>query len=484
MLCNVKMTVLLVLVSSLSLLTAGPVTAQTAADQPKENTPATLTGADNQIDKQPSAPLAGDSTVENKETVDTSYLPYIGEITGNNTNIRSGPAAIYYEVTQFNKGMLVVVREEKTGWAWIEPAGDCFSWISKQFVKLIAPAPQNEALETDQTSRIALPEPNSPANQLETAAPAQKQPLPSDQPPLEQMVGKVPLWGEITADNVRVRAGSVRVPPANASEVQTRLNKGAQVLIIDQKDDFYKIAPPPDAFFWVSLDFIKRLGPVTPEALAKVKAQTGSSAKLPLIRKDEEYPQYRALAQLLKQEVSLPLDQQDFTDIRRQLQKLLQDAQSITVRTAAQALERQLVQCELGLQIWKTAQHQNERLNETLDQIDSRLELLIAFHEPPEKTTEDIVVTGRLANSAVFTTPNKNQRFLVLDDSERIICYAVADKVGLDLSKWIEKGPAVMVGKVEYDPFGKVRVLKVANIVEPSPEKKPTSKLPFNDFGA
>ena len=72
------------------------------------------------------------------------------------------------------------------------------------------------------------------------------------------------MRGIVTGDNVRVRAGSIgSVKPANADEVQVKLSRGAEVLIIGQRDEYYKIVPPEQCYFWVSKQFVKKIAPAT-----------------------------------------------------------------------------------------------------------------------------------------------------------------------------------------------------------------------------
>ena len=86
---------------------------------------------------------------------------------------------------------------------------------------------------------------------------------------------------------------------------------------------------------------------------------------------------------------------------------------------------------------------------------------------PPLKNPDGIVVKGMLEKSAVFTAENKNQRFLVLDDDNRISYYAVSAIQGLDLSHYVGKKVS-MLGQAQYDTVTRIRILRVTNIVEQS----------------
>ena len=80
----------------------------------------------------------------------------------------------------------------------------------------------------------------------------------------------------------------------------------------------------------------------------------------------------------------------------------------------------------------------------------------------------DVILKGRLARSAVFAETGVDQRFLVLDDDNKTVCYAASGREGLDLNDWVNKRVS-MVGQVTYDTFGNVRVLKVTSLVEVPP---------------
>src|SRR5205085_2939487 len=61
--------------------------------------------------------------------------------------------------------------------------------------------------------------------------------------------------GTVNRDDVNVRAGSAL--NAMKTTVQGKLSVGQQVKILGEQDEYYKIAPPPDAFVYVKKDFVK-----------------------------------------------------------------------------------------------------------------------------------------------------------------------------------------------------------------------------------
>ena len=94
-------------------------------------------------------PVAAQSALPDADSKKTDTLlktAYIGEISGDDVYIRSGPAQVYYPVGKLNKSTRVIVHKEMFGWAQIEPTPQCFAYIAKEFVLLtpktapIAPA--------------------------------------------------------------------------------------------------------------------------------------------------------------------------------------------------------------------------------------------------------------------------------------------------------------------------------------------------------
>lgn len=452
--------------------------------------------------------------------IEKEEVPYIGKITASRVYIRSGPAQVYYDVGQLSQGQFVVVREERHGvhsWARIDPTQQCFSWISKNYVELVRPASipgtshpavstvpvASTAPETETsgaaTEAVAAADEGSASRRSESTRASE--PVAASEAPvagetqdagsamptgattseqrtsvvstaaLSSLIGKQLVLGRVTGNHVRVRAGSAKVPPANANQVQTRLDRGAEVHILDERDDYYKIISPSGCSFWVSLDYIERTGAASSDLVEQI--QTLQSVSMPGGLRvetvdDTDRKEYRELSHLLNAERSKPISQQDYADIRSRLTTLVQKTKNPSVKATAQSLERHLVRCEMGVALWKMSKRQDDQLRATLEKIDEEMELLVAVNPPVRKGAKEIVVQGRLDKSSVFTAPHSNQRFLVLDENEKIIYYAVSGKEGLDLTCWLDRRVS-MVGQPDYDAFGKIRILKVTSLVEMPP---------------
>ena len=133
-------------------------------------------------------------------------------INADNVYVRSGAGDNYYPTMKLNKGAKVTVIGEKFDWLKIVPPPGSFSYVGKHFIEKTGDG-----------------------------------------------VGKV------NRDNVNVRAGS----DLNAlkTTVQAQLSPGQEVKILDEVEEYYKIAPPADAAVYVKKDFVDVL---------RVMAQAGN----------------------------------------------------------------------------------------------------------------------------------------------------------------------------------------------------------------
>ena len=421
----------------------------------------------------PAAAQQGTPDAENKKTDALPETAYLGEIAGDDVYIRSGPAQVYYPVGKLHKSDKVIVLKEMFGWAQIEPTPQCFSYIAKEFV-LINPKPTPTNPAMNRGDRTPLPK-------IQQDQPTPTTPKPSSSPEIKlktapktpSIKSPQPVIGIVTADHVRVRAGSLLVPPANADEVQIKLNKADTVTIIGQRDNYYKIVSPPKCYFWVSLNYIKREGSVTPLLLAAYRSRatrTLSNAKTPSesdssLFAGSDRNAYQTAAQMLKDQMEKPLGQRNFKPIRFIIADLLETASSDAAEKSAQSLSRLVNRQELVQDTWKRSQLQDQQLKITLARIDDMVQKLVATERPPHMAPEETVVKGRLAPSSIFTAKNENQRFLVLDDKERIIYYAISARQTIDLNNWTGKRLSI-IGQATYDAFSKVRLLHVTSLVE------------------
>jgi len=139
----------------------------------------------------------------------------IGEINADGVYVRSGAGDNYYPTTKLSTGAQLTIVGVKYDWLKCLPPQGSFCYVAKAFV--------------------------------------------------DKGAGDV---GTVNRDDVNVRAGS----DLNTlkTTVQGKLSSGQQVKILGEQDEYYKIAPPPDAFVFVKKDFVKFV-----KAMPQV-AQTGA----------------------------------------------------------------------------------------------------------------------------------------------------------------------------------------------------------------
>lgn len=140
-----------------------------------------------------------------EEATKLAFEPYVGEVTVETLNARSGPSTNYYVVTRIQQGARMQVVGKESGWLAIVPPEGCFSLIAAEYV--------------DRGDGVN---------------------------------------GVVNADNVRVRAGSEL--SSHNYAVQLKLRQGALVKILGEADaEFLKIAPPAGATLWVSAEYVRRV---------------------------------------------------------------------------------------------------------------------------------------------------------------------------------------------------------------------------------
>ncbi|MBN1437542.1 MAG: hypothetical protein JW936_10755 [Sedimentisphaerales bacterium] len=399
----------------------------------------------------PAADNAGDLAA-NVPAADTEELDeaYVGRITGDSVNVRSGPGQVYYAVTQLDQGQLVIVRAERHGrhnWAQIDPPVGSFSFIAKEFVEIMVEAAQ-------------------PATQAEA----------DDGEALHTR----PMLGRVTGNNVRVRAGAISVPPENADQVQTRLNRGAVVEIIGEQDDYYKIVCPAGTRYWISLDYVQRVGPVTEElatSLAQEAQQTAGETTEQLSQAQMDRQEYHAIVDLLAQEQAKEISDQDFAPIRSRLETLEAQTQYDNIRLDSQQLLRRLARSELVLDIWRRAQDREAQLQETLDRITATTAEARASQAYSTDTAAPVMMV-RLTPAATRATIDGKRVYQVRDASENILCYAVAMHDRLDLQPYVGNTVSLAGYYRTGSNTGGLRVLYVTSVVR---EVEPTIEEPQSE---
>lgn len=330
--------------------------------------------------------VAGTATAKlDANDVNVPSFPYVAEITGDDVNIRSGPGTNYYTCGKLNKGDRIEVVSEQFGWSRIVPPAGSFCWISMQYVS------------------VNLDD---------------------------------PAVGIITGDGVRVYAGSDDVEPMHSTSEQGKLNRGDKVKLLgEEKDDYYKIAPPSGAYLWVSTQYTKPAPPAakTPLPTTEVKADANLPKQIPaeVSVEAQKLKEYYELQGQIKAERAKPTDQQNYDSLKKRLTEIANNKEAGKAARYAEYVIGQIEGFELALAITKEVKLQNEQLQQTMQRIDKARATRLAKAEDLGK----FVVIGIFA---AFKTYGPGH-YRIVDDSGKMICYALpGEEVSqTDLSKFV-----------------------------------------------
>jgi uncharacterized protein YgiM (DUF1202 family) len=354
----------------------------------------------------------------NQPAAATLSFPYIAEVTGTDVYLRSGPGTNYYRCGKLNTPEKVEVVGSEYGWSKIVPPPGSFSWISKQYI----------TFDTDHAGE-----------------------------------------GIINGDNVNIRAGSEFVEPIHSTSVQLQLNKGAKVKLLgEEKDDYYKIAPPEGAYLWVSTEYLKNVGPV-----GKVTEGTAGTADSNVVEpnaapkkmsiESEKLKEYRELTRQIQAEHKKPVDEQNWTEIKAKLTEIADNNEAgRAARYAAVQLEN-VKGYELARESGKQLQLQQSDLTQTREQIEKTRQQQIATIPDMGK----FAVIGKLRPSLLYARSSKEFRYLVLGDNGKIIAYALPAESAANIDATPFYGKKVgLVGTSERDPQTGSTLVRFTEIIE------------------
>ncbi len=322
------------------------------------------------------------------ETAAPTPAPVTAEVTGNNVYIRSGPATNFYQCGKLNKGDRVQVVKTSDGWTAIVPPQGSYSWVAVQYVSVSV---QN------------------------------------------------PSEGIVTGNGVPVYAGSDELEPlVSTTKQDVTLSRGEKVRLLgEEKEDYYKIAPPPGAYLWVSSQYLQAApgqGPnVTLPSTVKGGAPQGQTPVATTPTEAGLIAEYYALSKQVAEEQKKPLDQQNYTAIREKLQAIANNKDGGRASRYAQYTLRQIDRIDLARTATQEVALQNQEIKDSSDRIDAELQAKLKLIGDPAK----YVIKGKLQPSALYATVvGQPARYMLVDDAGGILCYAAAAgaAIGQDLT--------------------------------------------------
>jgi hypothetical protein len=299
-----------------------------------------------------------------------------------------------------------------------------------------------------------------------------------------------PNIGIVTAEGIRVYAGSEQREPIHSETLQFKLNRGDEVRFIGkQKGDYYKIAPPPGAYLWVSTKYTKptaaHIVKVIKPVVVKPKVDANTATKIvtktdpntetktdsndviaivptTISGESENLKAYYALDKLLKAEMAKDPNKQDYTKIKKALTVIAANKDAGKAAKYSQFALRKINAIELAMAIKKEVQLQNEELKKTKEGIDKARETRLE----EAKALGKYAVIGKLQTSNIFISEGA-KRYRIMDNSGKTICYAaptgpIAKK---DLSK-LAGTKVGLVGKIEANPQISGALIRFTEIVQ------------------
>ncbi|MGA2916511.1 MAG: hypothetical protein ABSE89_10845 [Sedimentisphaerales bacterium] len=348
----------------------------------------------------------------------TLKFPYVGEITGSEINIRSGPGLNYYGCGKISAPARVVVVDQKYSWSKILPPPGSFSWIFKQYVQ-------------------------ADVNNLNI--------------------------GILTADNVRVYAGSDEVEPMRSDSVQLSLSTGQKVRILGQPvGDYYKIAPPEGACLWTTSQYVKfiRTADGIDIKIPQTKTDVNSVEKPQLItgqveNTSRQLEQYYTLEKQFEDEKKKPLEAQDYSKIKAEINALINDPNSGKAGEYSKYLIKSVERCELAKESKTIIESQNTELQNQLAEIDTNSQ------EKKKNLTDTskYAIQGIFKPSVVYQDQPSEKRYLVIDDNNKPICYAepVGSAADANLTDYYEQKVG-LIGQVSADSQSHLALIKFEKI--------------------
>ncbi len=339
---------------------------------------------------------------ENRAGISEEYL-FVGEVTGNNVNVRSAPNLNAYRCTKVHRNTRVNVLDRQQGWLKIYPTEGCYCMVSKQWVDVDADG----------------------------------------------------STGTITGNNVLVRAGG-ELRTANFHEHLKGLNQGDKVRITGQIGDFYRIDPPRGVGFWISADYVRPVGGVGLIADAQTSSDQADTAEddedattsqvavtqevttQPAAVSSAAQQAWEQAEAALMQEYAKEINQQNLEGMLSMYNAIPSDEAidpyvQYRIRFLQQVIERRKEQRSLDRIVRNAQEYQQQMKSQRL-----KLEMDPAATPSPDTT---YVATGILSPSEMFPGGGgKPRRFLLRrPDTTGIVAYVQSADNTVNLAEFVGK---------------------------------------------
>ncbi|MDP6380401.1 MAG: hypothetical protein QF662_03555 [Phycisphaerae bacterium] len=324
-------------------------------------------------------------------------FPYVGELTGDNVRIRSGPGTYFYPLAELKLGEKIIVEAKKWRWLAIRPVGNTAGLIAK-----------------DKVERAG-----------------------------EGTVAKV------SAEKARVYASSPTSKRRWA--VMVILKADDEVRILGEEGDFFRISAPEGAKVYISADFVKRVGPY-PEAWTAAPPVRVDVEKL---KADPEEENFTKLEASLNKELAKPLMERKMAPLATSYASVAEKAKAGYLKRLAKRRVA-LIESQVKLQEnYRDISALGKALDKKLDDIDKAKGKSITPIEWLSKTYDGWGTVERVVVAEGTEWPIK---FKLIGDNGRISLLLRSAEV--DLAKLVGKKVGLK-GKKSYHGKWRIYILDV-----------------------
>jgi len=169
------------------------------------------------------------------------------------------------------------------------------------------------------------------------------------------------------------------------------------------------------------------------------------------------------LAKQIEAELSTPVAKQDYGEIKKKLNAIINDPQAGKAKRYAEYQLDRVGRFEMALQVSSEVKDQDAKLQKLREQIKNRYTVKAANIPDPGQ----FIASGRLRLSQIYTAQTGQKRYLVVDEAGKIMCYAIpADSAsGLNMDKFIGRKVGLL-GQAVKDPYNAVSLVKFTEIVD------------------
>ena len=245
--------------------------------------------------------------------------------------------------------------------------------------------------------------------------------------------------------------------------LQIQLNKSAKVKLLgEEKDEYYKIAPPEGAYLWISSEYLSSTG-VAEKLTEQTAVSEPNAAPKKMSIEMEKLKEYRELAKQVDAEHKKPVSDQNWADIKAKLAEIADNNEAGRAARYAKLQLENVKGFELARESSQAVQQQQSQLSQSREQIEKAHEEQLA----QISTTGKFAIKGTLRPSFLYARSSKDFRYLVVGDNGKIVAYALPDEsVGnIDMSQYYGKKVG-LVGNIERDPQTGSSLIRFTEVVE------------------